>query len=110
MISGKKVIDEIIESNIHLFNSFLPKFNYNFNLKNVGNLKKFRTIIIIGMGGSILGTKAIYSFLKHKIKKNFFFQDNLSERNILELDSKNLVNQHIFLYLNLEILSKPSQI
>ena len=29
------------------------------------------------MGGSILGSKAIYYFLKEKIKKNFFFTDNL---------------------------------
>ncbi len=29
------------------------------------------------MGGSILGAKAIYSFLKNKINKNFFFKDNL---------------------------------
>ena len=29
------------------------------------------------MGGSILGTQAIYDFLKHKIKKNFLFIDNL---------------------------------
>ena len=29
------------------------------------------------MGGSSLGTQAIYDFLKHKIKKNFEFLDNL---------------------------------
>ena len=29
------------------------------------------------MGGSILGAKAIYDFLKYKIKKNFLFIDNL---------------------------------
>ena len=40
------------------------------------------------MGGSILGAKAIYSFLKKKIKKKFFFQDNLSEKNILELNTR----------------------
>ena len=32
------------------------------------------------MGGSILGTKAIYFFLKHKIKKNFTFVDNLQNK------------------------------
>ena len=31
------------------------------------------------MGGSILGSKAIYSFLKHKIKKKFIFIDNLDQ-------------------------------
>ncbi len=30
------------------------------------------------MGGSILGSKAIYSFLRNKIKKNFQFIDNLN--------------------------------
>ena len=29
------------------------------------------------MGGSILGTKSIYSFLREKIKKKIFFFDNL---------------------------------
>ena len=32
------------------------------------------------MGGSILGTQAIYDFLKHKIKKTFFFIDNLQNQ------------------------------
>ena len=30
------------------------------------------------MGGSILGTQAIYDFLKYKIKKNFIFINNLN--------------------------------
>ena len=51
------------------------------------------------MGGSILGAKALYSFLKHKIKKNFFFQDNLSERNILELDSKKFSKSAYIFYI-----------
>ena len=29
------------------------------------------------MGGSILGTEAIYQFLRHKIKKKFYFHNNL---------------------------------
>ncbi|MBO6489216.1 MAG: glucose-6-phosphate isomerase, partial [Pelagibacteraceae bacterium] len=47
--------------------------------------------ILVGMGGSILGAKVLYSFLKRKIKKNFFFLDNLSEKNILELNSKKFI-------------------
>ena len=31
----------------------------------------------MGMGGSILGTKSIYTFFKEKIKKKVFFFDNL---------------------------------
>ena len=47
------------------------------------------------MGGSSLGTQAIYDFLKHKIKKNFEFIDNL-QPNIKKNNKK---------YLNL-IISK----
>jgi glucose-6-phosphate isomerase len=40
------------------------------------------------MGGSSLGAQAIYDFLKHKIKKRFFFIDNL-KRNNLKKRNKN---------------------
>ena len=42
------------------------------------------------MGGSILGTKAIFSFMNHKIKKNFFFVDNLNQS--LKKDKKKYLN------------------
>ena len=32
------------------------------------------------MGGSSLGTAAIYDFLKYKIKKKFYFIDNLQSK------------------------------
>jgi glucose-6-phosphate isomerase len=45
------------------------------------------------MGGSILGTKCIYSFFKSKIKKKFYFLDNLDENIYLDLKKiKNLKN------------------
>ena len=43
------------------------------------------------MGGSILGTKAIYEFLNHKIKKNFLFVDNLQNTN-KKFKNKTFVN------------------
>ena len=49
------------------------------------------------MGGSILGTEAIYHFLKNKIKKNFYFNNNLQAR--LKVKNKSVR------YLNL-IVSK----
>ena len=49
---------------------FLSKnFKINFNAKELDKFKKFNTIVIIGMGGSILGSCAIYNFLKDKVKK-----------------------------------------
>ncbi len=38
------------------------------------------------MGGSTLGAQAIYDFLKKKIKKNFFFIDNLQSKTKLSSD------------------------
>ena len=40
------------------------------------------------MGGSILGTKAIYKFLQHKIKKKVHFIDNLSNKKIPKKSQK----------------------
>ena len=44
------------------------------------------------MGGSILGAKAIFQFLNHKIKKNFFFIDNLQNRLDSKKNKKSFVN------------------
>ena len=48
--------------------------------KNKYNIKKIKKKVftrIIGMGGSILGSKAIYSFLNNTTNKKFSFIDNL---------------------------------
>ena len=75
----KKIKDEIMEDKNSLFKSFLPNSKYSFNFQSIKKFNNFRTVVIIGMGGSILGTKAIYSFLKHKIKKKIIFIDNLDQ-------------------------------
>ena len=75
----KKIKDEIMEDKNSLFKSFLPNSKYSFNFQSIKKFNNFRTVVVIGMGGSILGTKAIYSFLKHKIKKKFVFIDNLDQ-------------------------------
>ena len=40
------------------------------------------------MGGSILGAKASFSFLRKKIKKNVLFIDNLDQNKIFEVRKK----------------------
>ena len=52
---------------------------HDFSSTIIKKYSKYRNIVIIGMGGSILGTKSIYSFFKTKINKNVFFFDNLDE-------------------------------
>ena len=56
-----------------ILKSLTKKFQYNYQKKNIKKLKSYSEVNLIGMGGSILGAEAIYDFLKHKVKKNFFF-------------------------------------
>ena len=67
--------------------SLKKNYKYSYSFSKIKKLKKMKNFRIIGMGGSILGAKAIYSFLKYKIKKNFTFINNLNPR--LNLDLKN---------------------
>ena len=62
---------------LHVLNS---KFKFNFKINEIKKFRKFKTIAIIGMGGSILGTEAIYNFLNKKIKKKVCFFNDLDEK------------------------------
>ena len=73
-----------------LLKSFTNNYDYTFKKKNLKNLKKYIEFNLIGMGGSILGAQAIYDFLNHKIKKKFFFFNNLQNFNILKSNKKRL--------------------
>ncbi len=69
-----------VKKNFTIIAPFL-KYYTKFNpFKNNPNLKKFlryKNLVIIGMGGSSLGIKCIYSFFKNNIKKNILFFDDL---------------------------------
>jgi glucose-6-phosphate isomerase len=69
--------------------SLSEKYKYSFSKKEIKNYTKFNLVQIIGIGGSILGAKAIYYFLKYKIKKKFLFIDNLN----LKKKNVNIKNQ-----------------
>ena len=68
---------DLISFKIPLFQSYEKNYIFDFSYYTVKKFHKFKNIIVIGMGGSILGTKTIYSFFKTKLKKNVFFFDNL---------------------------------
>jgi len=78
------------DEKIPLLKSFEKSYKLSYSKKLINNIKKNKNVILVGMGGSILGAKALYYFLKRKIKKNFFFYDNLSEQNVYELNSKKI--------------------
>ncbi len=70
----KKILEEKNEVIRSLQNTYKNSYNSNF----ISKLKNYSEIRIFGMGGSSLGSRSIYSFLKEKIKKKFIFFDNLN--------------------------------
>ena len=78
---------------VPLFKSYEKDYNLDFSPTLIRKFYRFKNIIIIGMGGSILGSKSIYSFLGSKIKKKVFFFDNLDLNLNLQFNKiKNLKN------------------
>tara|TARA_B100000287_G_scaffold182115_1_gene172218 strand:+ start:2216 stop:3388 length:1173 start_codon:yes stop_codon:yes gene_type:complete len=73
-----------------LLNSLTKKFQYSYQKKIVKSFQNYSEVNIVGMGGSILGTEAIYDFLKHKVKKKFIFFNNIKFKNITKTKKKNL--------------------
>ena len=71
-------------------NVISKKFKFNINFEELNRFKKYKSIAIIGMGGSILGAEAIYYFFRKKIKKKVYFFDNLDENKIFDLKKKKI--------------------
>ena len=78
----KKKLTFILKSKNEVLNSLSQNYKDNFSKKLILKHKKNRDYRLIGMGGSTLGAQTIYDFLKHKIKKNFAFCDNLQANSI----------------------------
>jgi len=79
-IKTKRVFETFkldFEGKVPLLQSYEKNYKMNFSFKSIKKFSKYKNIIIFGMGGSILGSKCIYSFLNDKIKKKVFFFDNL---------------------------------
>ena len=70
--------------------SLSKDYKDGFDPKNLNKFKKSSDFRLIGMGGSSLGAQSIYCFLKHKIKKNFYFVSNLKPKN--QKNKKNITN------------------
>ena len=73
----KKIFNSFLvdlkNNQIPLLESYEKDYEFDFSKTTVKKFSKYKNIVVIGMGGSILGTKSIYSFLKKKLKKKYFF-------------------------------------
>ena len=89
-IKDIKKINKILKKELilssSLLSSFTNKYKYSFNKNIIKKYKNYKSINLIGMGGSILGTEAIHDFLKFKIKKKIKFFNNLN--NQIKVESK----------------------
>ena len=83
-----------------MFNLFNQNYNFSFKIKNLAQFKKFKKIALVGMGGSILGSMAIYNLLEKKIKKKFYFFDNLDEKKIINFKKNNNLKKILFLIIS----------
>ena len=69
----EKEVSALIDEPENVYNILSENFRLSFKIRDLEKFKKYRNIAIIGMGGSILGSQAIFKFLENKIKKNLFF-------------------------------------
>jgi len=96
-LKDKVKLNKIIKATLNSINNkknalhiLSKKFDLNFHKTAINKLKNYKSVVLIGMGGSALGAKAIYSFLRHKIKREFIFLDNLDQLKIEKIRKKNL--------------------
>ena len=73
----KKNLETLLKDKNSVINSLTKDYKNTYESKKIINLQKNINTRIIGIGGSILGAKAIYSFLQKKIIKKIQFIDNL---------------------------------
>ncbi len=89
----KKKLELIIKGKSQLIKSLSKEYKDKYDFKKIEKIFGKNDVRLIGMGGSILGSQAIYYFLKEKIKKKFFFIDNLtsSKKNYHKSKINNLI-------------------
>ena len=118
----KEIIEDINNSSKTL-NVLNKNYKFNFTTNDIKNFKKFKTIAIIGMGGSILGAESIYNFLEIKIKKKIYFFDDLDPKKNSYFKKKENLKKVLFIiisksgntietlsnFLNIKVLKKNSK-
>tara|TARA_B100000780_G_scaffold200204_1_gene141768 strand:- start:655 stop:1875 length:1221 start_codon:yes stop_codon:yes gene_type:complete len=106
-LKNKKKLNKIIkniQNNLDykkdIFHIFSKKFTLDFKKLQLSKFIKYKTVIIIGMGGSTLGAQSIYSYLKKKISKKFIFIDNLDQMKIKQLKEKTKSENTLFIIIS----------
>ena len=77
----KNIFNNLLYENNYVIQSLKKSYKNSYKKQKLRHLKNKSENRIIGMGGSILGAHAIYDFLNEKIKKKFYFIENLQSQN-----------------------------
>ena len=86
----KLELTNLLKEENQVLKSLSKNYKNFYDSRLIKKYKNFSNFRIIGMGGSSLGTKTIYDFLKFKIKKNFIFVDNLQVKRKIKNNKKYL--------------------
>ena len=87
-----KHLKDLINKNSPLIQSLSKNYKDKFNKSFLNKIKKKKNYRLLGMGGSTLGSQAIYQFFGSAVKNNFEFIDNLqSKKNINKKKYTNLI-------------------
>ena len=89
----KRLFSEILQKkdpNCKVIDTFSNNYQYSYTKKEINKFKKYKTISVFGLGGSSLCIKAIYDFLRFKIRKKAYFYDNLDTTVPKVIKNKNL--------------------
>ena len=87
-----KLLKDLTSKENQIIRSLTSSYQNSYSNSIILKLKKYSEIKLIGMGGSTLGARAIYTFLKDKIKKNFIFVDSLEPKNDKIKNKKSFLN------------------
>ena len=93
-------LEKDIKNKKNVLNVLDSSYSFTRNIFQLKKFRKYKKIAIIGMGGSILGTEAIYGLLKRKIKKKFFFFNDLNEQKIVQFKKKEKTSQILFIIIS----------
>ena len=93
----KNDLNDLLKKQPKVLETLKPTYRYSYSKKIIKNYKKFSNIRIIGMGGSVLGSEAIYDFLKPKIKKKITFVNNLNSNADYFNDNSKKINLNLII-------------
>ena len=98
-VNIKKIFKQI-KLNNNVFFSLNKNISYSFKFNEIKKYKKFKNIVLIGMGGSILGAEAIHCWFRNKLKRNFLFIDDINNEKIKEFNLIKKKNKTLFIVIS----------